>query len=431
MTVIKNGSTSSVNMDVAPIIRDGRTCMPIRFVAEAFGLKVEWLGDYTADDGNGIVYCGRVAISEGIKTLNFLIGKKEQTVFDGYFLKFYESDDFRFAYPLYPECINLSEGNIISFYSEPWIGLPHTITVIYTPVEGTPFADKDLDSTVSKLNTQGMTLINEERINYNGIPTVAYSLAPPDRKGDVRGVYGVAFYNDDMLMRFEVGFVCKNYEVSEGTISNEVAIGSAKYLLEELLPTMTFKQASGVNLTAAVQDVYAEFLRENIRTDRIDIDAFPEGSEEHARLGAFMAGGYPTVPFFYIHDIDKNGTPELILIDPIHDYNGDVYTFKENSIAKLGSIKFYPFGDLGNPLDKQNGLYSDVGYKGHYGEVLYYTIENGIIVSKLALEYNNQPDVSPDRAGALYSYDNFDRLDYYEVTEKNIEAISRVRSNVF
>ena len=165
------------------------------------------------------------------------------------------------------------------------------------------------------------------------------------------------------------------------------------------------------------QEAYTEFLREHIQTDGIDIDALPEGSEEQTRLGAFMAGGYPAGPFFYIHDIDKNGTPELVFIDPVHDYDGDVYTFTENSITKLGSVRIYPFGGLGIPLDKQNGLYSDVGYKGNYGEVLYYTIENGTIVSQLALEYNNQPDASPDYAGGFYDHDNFDQLDFYEVTE--------------
>ena len=136
-----------------------------------------------------------------------------------------------------------------------------------------------------------------------------------------------------------------------------------------------------------------------------------------------MAGGYLTAPFFYIYDIDKNGTPELAFINPTYDYNADVYTFTDNSIVKLGSIEFYPFGGLGIPLDKKNGLYSDVGYKGHYGKVLYYTIEDGSIVSLLALEYNNQPDVSPDKAGPFYDFNNFDPLSFYEVTEANILEI--------
>ena len=168
------------------------------------------------------------------------------------------------------------------------------------------------------------------------------------------------------------------------------------------------------------QDAYAEYLRENIPTSVIDIDALPEGSAEQSQLSAFMAGGYLIAPFFYIYDIDNNETPELIFVDPTHDYDADVYTFIDNSIVKLGSIEFYPFGGFSIPLDKQNGLYSDVGYKGHYEEVLYYTIENGTISSQLALKYNNQPDVSPEKAVTFYDFNNFDLLDFYEVTEANI-----------
>ncbi len=28
--------------DVAPVIRDGRTCLPARYVAESFGCRVSW-----------------------------------------------------------------------------------------------------------------------------------------------------------------------------------------------------------------------------------------------------------------------------------------------------------------------------------------------------------------------------------------------------
>jgi len=171
------------------------------------------------------------------------------------------------------------------------------------------------------------------------------------------------------------------------------------------------------------QDVYADYLTDRIPTSEIDIDALPEGSEEKARFDAFIAGEYPIVPFFYLYDIDKNGTPELIYIDFTYDFYGDVFTVIDDSIVKLGIIEFYPFGNLGVPIDKQIGLYSDVGYKGHYGEVLYYTIENGAIVRQVALQYNNQPDVSPEHAGAFYDFHNYERLDYYEVTEANVSNV--------
>ena len=37
-----NGIESEVKMDVAPFIKDGRTMLPLRFIAEALGFKVEW-----------------------------------------------------------------------------------------------------------------------------------------------------------------------------------------------------------------------------------------------------------------------------------------------------------------------------------------------------------------------------------------------------
>ena len=38
-----NGVQSKIKMDVAPYIRDGRTMLPIRYVAEALGFDVEWI----------------------------------------------------------------------------------------------------------------------------------------------------------------------------------------------------------------------------------------------------------------------------------------------------------------------------------------------------------------------------------------------------
>lgn len=37
-----NGIETEVKMDVAPFIKDGRTMLPLRFIAEALGFKVEW-----------------------------------------------------------------------------------------------------------------------------------------------------------------------------------------------------------------------------------------------------------------------------------------------------------------------------------------------------------------------------------------------------
>jgi len=76
MTLINDGETSSVDMDVAPILRDGRTCLPVRFVAEAFGLDVGWQEDYFEEDSDGTAYRKMATVSEGNKTLYLTIGEK-------------------------------------------------------------------------------------------------------------------------------------------------------------------------------------------------------------------------------------------------------------------------------------------------------------------------------------------------------------------
>lgn len=37
-----NGVESNIKMDIAPYIKDGRTMLPVRFVAEALGFDVDW-----------------------------------------------------------------------------------------------------------------------------------------------------------------------------------------------------------------------------------------------------------------------------------------------------------------------------------------------------------------------------------------------------
>ena len=47
LTVIKSGKTSTVKMDTAAVVKDGRTYVPIRFVAEALGAKVDYSGTHS------------------------------------------------------------------------------------------------------------------------------------------------------------------------------------------------------------------------------------------------------------------------------------------------------------------------------------------------------------------------------------------------
>lgn len=46
LKVTANGKTTTVKMDTAAVIKDGRTYVPIRFVAEALGAKVDYSGKY-------------------------------------------------------------------------------------------------------------------------------------------------------------------------------------------------------------------------------------------------------------------------------------------------------------------------------------------------------------------------------------------------
>lgn len=193
-----------------------------------------------------------------------------------------------------------------------------------------------------------------------------------------------------------------------------------------ITPTTTAEPETPATPPGAVlswQDAYAEFLRKNIPVSGVDFDELADGSDEQARFGAFSAGGYPVTPFFYLYDIDKDEIPELIYIDAATGYDGDVYVYENNSISKMGSIKFYPFGGFGIPLDKTEGLYSDVGYKGNYGEIYLYTMNNGALTEQMALEYNNQSEQSPSQPGEHYSFDDFALIDYYEVTETNITEV--------
>jgi hypothetical protein len=45
MTIIKSGVTETVTMDVPAAIKDNRTYVPVRYIAEALGLTVDWNAD--------------------------------------------------------------------------------------------------------------------------------------------------------------------------------------------------------------------------------------------------------------------------------------------------------------------------------------------------------------------------------------------------
>ena len=72
----------------------------------AYGLEVEWLKLYDEDNGKKTDPRSKVIITERGKALELTIGKAQLVVVGGYFLKNYESQDFRFAYPRLPEAEN-------------------------------------------------------------------------------------------------------------------------------------------------------------------------------------------------------------------------------------------------------------------------------------------------------------------------------------
>lgn len=43
--VVRDGKESTVALDVPAVIRQGRTLVPVRFIAQALGAQVEWIGD--------------------------------------------------------------------------------------------------------------------------------------------------------------------------------------------------------------------------------------------------------------------------------------------------------------------------------------------------------------------------------------------------
>ncbi len=65
MQVNKNGQVSSVALDAAPVIINGRTLLPLRAPAEAFGYSVEW--DPETSSGFGTSYDGGIFIRDAEK----------------------------------------------------------------------------------------------------------------------------------------------------------------------------------------------------------------------------------------------------------------------------------------------------------------------------------------------------------------------------
>ena len=215
ITISEQGVTNTVLMDVAPIIKDGRTCLPVRYIADAFGIKTSWSSQLQL-----------VKLSEGRKSLHFWIGNTDLMVVDGYFLKFYEGSMFRVAYP-YTAVLVQSSNTAVSFSFSQLGYKDRIISLTYMPSAGTAFSDKQLSSVENYLSTDFMTPVTASYTTFNGEPAVLYSV---DMLTGC-GVYGIALFHGDGLIRFQV----------ESTEGNWDMIPASKQLFDELLPTLTMK----------------------------------------------------------------------------------------------------------------------------------------------------------------------------------------------
>jgi hypothetical protein len=161
-----------------------------------------------------------------------------------------------------------------------------------------------------------------------------------------------------------------------------------------------------------------------------------------------VPGSYSTPPIFCLYDIDKSGVPELVLISDDGNWDNpscEVFSYIDGTAKKIGSMNWNLFGSIEAPDFRTEGLYSDDGYKGHYGSLYHYTIQNGILTERLICEYNFQP--SNGKKAYVYEYDetgsvhdltgnvyageqeayavfSMKLLDFYQITDENtIEAI--------
>ena len=246
ITITKNDMTSSVKMGVTPIIVDGIVCVPIRFVAEAFDLTVEWSEwrkgqendeDWFASSGTSGFFSisektsiRQVTIQETVpemwKTTFFIaIGISEMIVGNGAFHAFVENDHFRFAYSRFVHHKTYGEDGSVSF--QPYIGSidadPEGNSIrVATPISigprllivsatceaatGTSFADMHLESVVSHISALYMTEkaeIDYEYSTFNGNRCIYYNFRSViDR--EVYSVAGIALFRNGLLMRFEV-----------------------------------------------------------------------------------------------------------------------------------------------------------------------------------------------------------------------------------
>ena len=263
ITLTKNNITSSIKMDVAPMIISNIVCVPIRYVAEAFDLLVKWrefdeswiIQGCSSEELSGKNNLYGVTVQEtvqeyGSTVFNAVIGIKAISADSGGFFSFYESNHFRFAYwrffhfmvgceygiPIFQPYIgsidiSLDGNNII--ISEPFrYGRAGCFTAVCENAAGTSYADMNLESVINHIAAQYETEVDYKYTTFNGFRSVSYALIPPiDR--EVRIVSGIALFNNDLLMRFEYTEIFS--EGSNYRVNKEAATSHLKEFLTSLV----------------------------------------------------------------------------------------------------------------------------------------------------------------------------------------------------
>jgi len=284
LTIIKNDITSSVKMGVAPMIVDGIVCVPIRFIAEAFDLTVEWKmwrkGQENEEDWGHSAWAeallslsGKTSIHQvviwetvpemGIARFYITIGISEIIVDQGRYHAFIENDHFRFAYPRFFHYQTAGEDGSAIF--QPYVGsidtdpdgnsIRITTPELYGPrastisatceaAAGTSFADMDLESVVSHISASYMkekAEVDYEYSTFNGHRCVSYNFVTViDR--EVYAVAGMAFFQNDLLLRFEAYVIFPERFVENEFGNIGVRKDHANSYRDHLLTTLVIKE---------------------------------------------------------------------------------------------------------------------------------------------------------------------------------------------
>jgi hypothetical protein len=139
------------------------------------------------------------------------------------------------------------------------------------------------------------------------------------------------------------------------------------------------------------KDAYSEFLR--------GVETYDYRTRDY-----IVPGNFDIPPVFCIYDIDQDKMPELILVSDDGDWEPyfEVFTYAKNTVNKVGSIKCDWFGQIGSPDNNSGGLFSEDSYKGHYGKLYHYTIQDGVLVERLVTEWQFRPGLGENAYAYIY-----------------------------